>query len=66
VYFREEMLSLVAVLSGEGLMISSSNHRAEAQAAHMKFFSQYGDHETMLNIYRAYCSAKQKKVSVTF
>ncbi|KAF4530132.1 hypothetical protein B566_EDAN001389 [Ephemera danica] len=59
---RDEILSLVALLSGEGVLLTSTNQRAEAQVSQAKFKSICGDHETLLTIYRAFCAAKQKKM----
>jgi len=63
-FIRDEILTLVALLSGEGVMQSASSNRNEALLAQTKFHSEFGDHETLLNIYTAYTASKNKKVSV--
>ncbi|XP_071447618.1 ATP-dependent RNA helicase DHX33 [Hetaerina americana] len=57
----EEVVTLVAVLSGENLRVTVSKRREDAAAAHQKFVSSTGDHITNLNIFRAYNSAAMKK-----
>ncbi|XP_059480642.1 ATP-dependent RNA helicase DHX33 [Neocloeon triangulifer] len=59
---RDEIITLVALLSGEGVIQSSSSNRNEALVAQTKFHSEFGDHETLLNIYQAYIAAKNKKI----
>lgn len=60
----EEILSLVAVLSGENIFISQTEKREQAALAHAKFESKYGDHLTFLNVYQAF--QKTEKIKVGF
>ncbi|KAH9519399.1 putative ATP-dependent RNA helicase dhx33 [Bulinus truncatus] len=57
----EELLSIVAVLSVESVLVTVSNKRKECAAVHQKFMSSEGDHITLLNIYRAYKSVNGNK-----
>ncbi|XP_065333245.1 ATP-dependent RNA helicase DHX33 [Cloeon dipterum] len=59
---RDEIVTLVALLSGEGVLQSSSSKRNEALVAQSKFHSEFGDHETLLNVHNAFTAAKNKKV----
>ncbi|CAB3384021.1 Hypothetical predicted protein [Cloeon dipterum] len=59
---RDEIVTLVALLSGEGVLQSSSSKRNEALVAQSKFHSDFGDHETLLNVHNAFTAAKNKKV----
>jgi hypothetical protein len=54
------------MLSGEGVMQSAPNNRNEALLAQTKFHSEFGDHETLLNIFSAYSASKNKKVGLIF
>lgn len=65
-YFREEILSIVALLSSESVFVTSPSKREKAVAAHKKFFSSSGDHITLLNIYRSFSAVTQKKVLTGF
>lgn len=49
------MLSLVAVMSSEEVFVTlyDSEKRAEALVAHAKFENKYGDHLTLLNVFKA-------------
>ncbi|XP_063240181.1 ATP-dependent RNA helicase DHX33 isoform X2 [Bacillus rossius redtenbacheri] len=58
----EEVLSIVAVLSGESIFVTPPSKRERAAAAHHKFLSAAGDHITMLNVFRNYASVPQKKL----
>ncbi|XP_012155237.1 putative ATP-dependent RNA helicase DHX33 isoform X2 [Ceratitis capitata] len=58
----EEMLSLVAVLSGENVFISSNEKRELATLAHAKFTSKYGDHLTLLNVFSAFLKTEKVKL----
>lgn len=55
----EEMLSIVAILSSESILLSPAAKREIAQSVRQKFCSAYGDHVTLLNIYREYCNVGQ-------
>lgn len=58
-----QMLSLVAVLSGEDVFQNffDSERRAQALTAHAKFENKHGDHLTLLNVYKAF--SKNEKVN---
>ncbi|XP_034230853.1 ATP-dependent RNA helicase DHX33 [Thrips palmi] len=57
----EEILTIVALLSGESVFLNSLNNREEATERHKKFFSSEGDHITLLNVYHAFNSFKTQK-----
>ncbi|KAK9509920.1 hypothetical protein O3M35_004807 [Rhynocoris fuscipes] len=57
----EEVLSIIAILSGESVFVNNLVKREEAAAAKSKFASSYGDHVTLLNIYRGYNSTTTKQ-----
>lgn len=50
----EEALTIVAVLSGESIFHNPPHRKIDAQNARQKFCSPYGDHITLLNIFREY------------
>ncbi|XP_013101680.1 ATP-dependent RNA helicase DHX33 [Stomoxys calcitrans] len=58
----EEMLSLVAVLSGDNVFVSSVEKREHANLAHAKFHSKYGDHLTLLNVFSAFQKTEKIKL----
>ena len=62
-YFREEILSIVALLTSESVFFVPPSKREQAITAHRKFVSTSGDHLTLLNIYRAYTNVERKKAS---
>lgn len=49
------MLSLVAIMSSEEVFLTffDSERRAEALVAQAKFENKYGDHLTLLNVFKA-------------
>ncbi|KAI8752908.1 ATP-dependent RNA helicase DHX33 [Biomphalaria glabrata] len=57
----EEILSIIAMLSAESVLVSVSNKRKECLESHQKFMSSEGDHIMLLNIYRAYKSVNGNK-----
>jgi ATP-dependent RNA helicase DHX33 len=59
--FREEILSIVAMLSSDSVLITPPSKREQAVAAHKKFVSSSGDHITLLNMYRGFSSVTSKK-----
>lgn len=59
----EEILTIVALLSGESVFINSLTNREEAMESHKKFHSSEGDHLTLLNVYHAFKSFKTQKKS---
>jgi len=62
----EEMLSLVAIISGESVLIKPNNERRDQAAlAHAKFESKFGDHLTLLNIYKAFSKTEKIRLWCT-
>ena len=57
----EEVLTIVAILSGESILVTPVAKREEALAARKKFASSEGDHITYLKIFRAFKSAQNQK-----
>lgn len=55
----EEALTIVAILSSESILLSPPAKRETAQSVRQKFCSGYGDHLTLLNIYREYSNVGQ-------
>lgn len=55
----EEALTIVALLSGESILITPQNRREQAENVRRKFCSAYGDHITLLNIYREFGNVGQ-------
>lgn len=63
-FFYLQILSIIAVLSGEELFINNihdSDRRGDALTAHAKFENQYGDHLTLLNVFKAYTKSDRVK-----
>lgn len=58
----EEALTVIALLSGESIFMDPPMKREQAYNARSRFASPEGDHVTLLNVFRAYQSATQKKV----
>lgn len=59
-----QVLSIIAVLSGEEIFINNihdSERRGDALTAHAKFENQFGDHLTLLNVFKAYAKAERTK-----
>lgn len=53
----DAMLSIVAVLAGESVFVepvAETETRAHAHTAHAKFAAKWGDHQTLLAVYRAF------------
>lgn len=50
----EEMLTIVAMLSGESIFLNPPSKREQALACRQRFSSSYGDHITMLNVFREF------------
>ena len=61
-----EMLSLVAVMSSENILINSVDKKELAALAHAKFTSKHGDHMTLLNVFAAFQKTEKLKVSFSF
>lgn len=55
----EEALTIVALLSSESILHSPPTKREVAENSRQKFCSGYGDHLTLLNIYREYNNVGQ-------
>lgn len=57
------MLSIVALLSGEEIFLNihDSERRGDALTAHAKFENKFGDHLTLLNVFKAYAKAERVK-----
>ncbi|XP_015609898.1 ATP-dependent RNA helicase DHX33 [Cephus cinctus] len=58
----EEALTVIALLSGESVFTDPPAKRQQAFAARSRFSSEEGDHVTLLNVYRGFTNAVQKKV----
>lgn len=57
----EEMLTIVAILSSDSILLSPPAKREIAQSVRQKFCSGHGDHLTLLNIFREYSNVGQSK-----
>ncbi|XP_046640656.1 ATP-dependent RNA helicase DHX33-like [Daphnia pulicaria] len=57
----EEIVSIVALLSADSIMINATAQREQANNVRAKFASSEGDHMTLLNIFRAFRTAKQNR-----
>ena len=57
----EEVVTIVAILSGESILITPVAKREEALVARKKFSSSEGDYITYLKIFRAFKSASDQK-----
>lgn len=58
----EEMLDLVAVISGQEIFLHPTEKQEQAALAHAKFHSKYGDHLTLLNVFTAFLKTEKTKV----
>lgn len=61
-YFQ--ILSIIALLSGEEVFINNihdSDRRGDALTAHAKFENEFGDHLTLLNVFKAYVKSERPK-----
>lgn len=58
-----QILSIVAILSGEDIFVHyfDNEKRAEALIAHQKFENKYGDHLTLLNVFKCFSKAEKTK-----
>lgn len=59
-----QALSIVALLSGEDVFINNihdTDRRGDALVAHAKFENEFGDHLTLLNVFKAYAKAERPK-----
>lgn len=50
----DEMLSLVALMSGDTIFHTSQENREQQLENHKKFESKFGDHLSLLNVYREF------------
>lgn len=57
----EEILSIVSVLSSENVFHAPYTKQEQAIQARHKFTSPYGDHVTLLNVFRSFNNANNKK-----
>ncbi|KAI9563591.1 hypothetical protein GHT06_011055 [Daphnia sinensis] len=57
----EEIVSIVALLSADSIMVNATAQREQANNVRAKFASSEGDHMTLLNIFRAFRTAKQNR-----
>lgn len=55
----EEILTVVALLSGESIFLNPPSKRDQVQQVRRKFNSGYGDHITLLNVYREFVNIGQ-------
>lgn len=58
----EEAMTIVALLSCESILLTPPSKREQAEMVRQKFRSAYGDHITLLNIYREYSNLGQNNV----
>lgn len=60
----DEMLSIVAMMSGENIFFNcfDNEKRIEALTSHAKFESVHGDHLTLLNVYKAFQNTEKVKL----
>uniref|UniRef100_A0A182QQN1 RNA helicase n=1 Tax=Anopheles farauti TaxID=69004 RepID=A0A182QQN1_9DIPT len=58
----EEMLTIIAMLSGENIFTYSSAKREQMMIAHSKFFDKSGDHVTLLNVYNEFKTKAKPKM----
>lgn len=55
---------MVALLSGEDVFLNNihdSERRGDALTAHAKFENEFGDHLTLLNVFKAYAKSERPK-----
>ncbi|XP_060517073.1 ATP-dependent RNA helicase DHX33 [Cylas formicarius] len=57
----QEALTVIALLSSESILTTPRSKRDQAESVRQKFRSGYGDHITLLNIYREFDTIGQKK-----
>ncbi|XP_058833361.1 ATP-dependent RNA helicase DHX33 [Topomyia yanbarensis] len=55
----DEILSIVAMLSGENIFLNNNQKREQQLMAHSKFHAKCGDHMTLLNVFNEF-QAKDK------
>lgn len=57
----EEILTIIAMLSGENVFLNNSQRREQLLAAHSKFHAKCGDHITLLNVFNEYKTKDKPK-----
>ncbi|KAH9370997.1 hypothetical protein HPB48_019076 [Haemaphysalis longicornis] len=62
----EEILTIISILSGDSVLYFAEKNRERANEVWKKFQSNEGDHVMLLNVYKAYKSAKGNKDSTAF
>ncbi|XP_019764304.2 ATP-dependent RNA helicase DHX33 [Dendroctonus ponderosae] len=55
----KEAITVVALMSSDSILLNPPSKKEQVQEAREKFRSPYGDHLTLLNIYRAYENLKK-------
>lgn len=55
----EEALTVIAILSSESILLCPYSRREQVQNIRQKFCSAYGDHITLLNVYREFNNVGQ-------
>uniref|UniRef100_A0A182ITB2 RNA helicase n=1 Tax=Anopheles atroparvus TaxID=41427 RepID=A0A182ITB2_ANOAO len=58
----EEMLTIIAMLSGENIFTNSAQKREQMLIAHSKFYDKTGDHVTLLNVYNEFKTRAKPKM----
>ena len=59
-FHREEVITIVSLLSGDSILLSPSGKREAAWAARKALVSSEGDHITLLKVYRAFKQSKDQ------
>ncbi|XP_062561030.1 ATP-dependent RNA helicase DHX33-like [Armigeres subalbatus] len=57
----DEILTIVAMLSGENVFLNKSQQRDKQLTAHSKFHAKCGDHITLLNVFNEFKSKSKPK-----
>ena len=58
----EEVVTIIALLSADTIMLTPPSSREAALAARQKFIAPEGDMMTLLNVFRAYRKVQKNKV----
>ncbi|XP_058054264.1 ATP-dependent RNA helicase DHX33 [Anopheles bellator] len=58
----EEMLTIIAMLSGENIFTNSVQKREQMLIAHSKFYDKTGDHITLLNVFNEFKTKTKPKI----
>ena len=59
--FREEVITIVSMLTGDSPILTPNGKRSEAIAARVPFTSSEGDHIFLLKIFRAFSKTSNEK-----